>query len=1246
MRQLPLLLSLFESPQEAAARFTAGACMEFHIAAEARKEYGFDDALFSSRGNVIFANFHAAREFAQRMNTKVNPLIHPERYVKAGKVNAMGLIDEILHHVVLLYREKKAPDAIDKLSTRLETKLGKKKLDSLLRAFVRTFPPAVVHRGEKTVDAYLEGNDDGVSNRILALEELMLLRLANENPAFEPFKRLFDDASLSANTDYDAVCEEIRTYFARMPAFGPDDQSLWELVRSPAIAEPYSLSGQLEYIRKHWGLTIGDYLLRLLTSMDVIKEEEKPVFFGPGPTLAYVYDELEHEYERFSPDKDWMPRVVLMAKSTLVWMHQLSIKYGRPINRLDLIPDEELDELAFRGFTGLWLIGLWERSDASREIKQRCGNPEAAASAYSLHGYDIAEELGGWGALDNFRSRCAQRGVRLGSDMVPNHTGIDSSWVMEHPDRFLQLRNPPFPTYSFNGENLSKQPGVGVYLEDHYWNRSDAAVVFKRVDFNSGDTRYIYHGNDGTSMPWNDTAQIDFLNPEAREAVIATIVGVCKQFPIVRFDAAMTLAKKHIQRLWYPEPGRGGDISSRAEHALSREEFDRRIPNEFWREVVDRCAADAPDTLLLAEAFWMMEGYFVRTLGMHRVYNSAFMNMLKNEENAKYRATIKNTIEFDAEILKRFVNFMNNPDEDTAVAQFGKGDKYFGVCTLMATMPGLPMFGHGQLEGFEEKYGMEYRRAYRDETADADLIARHEREIFPLLKKRRLFSGSEHFALFDVVGHDGSVRENVFAYANRLDNERAFVLYNNTYERAAGWIKTSSPAAAIKSEDGSKQTLCLSLLQAFGLGSGENLFLLFREQRSGLWYIRASRAIDDQGLYVELDGYKSQVFLDLHEVEDSATGRWRRLCEELGGRGVPDLREALQDLFLRDLYAAFLQLATPSYFKGVRALVVPPTRSGAETKGPSTAAPATVKPVIAEKAVAMKKTSVEDGKAEAARFIESLKKPTLNFIRVASEYIDGASGRYESFDTKGTFTQRSAESIWEEFSQALNSILLLGDYAKKTPETLKEDAGIFVKNLTKNFAAEEDSLVYLAGYLVFTLLRGVLGKDVSGEDARRLIDHWCLDRKLREALQVIGINSEITYRIITLLKLILSRTAVPKTKTKAGESETNETYDLVKDAFIAEDSRSFLGVNVFEGVVWYKKERFEEALFYASAVAAVESDGTAFNVTRRNKRLEAIAQTVSTLKTANEAAGFRMEALLEKLETPLDPGRGVKRSLS
>ena len=96
---------------------------------------------------------------------------------------------------------------------------------------------------------------------------------------------------------------------------------------------------------------------------------------------------------------------------------------------------------------------------------------------------------------------------------------------------------------------------------------------------------------------------------------------------------------------------------------------------------------------------------------------------------AKYRVLIKTTLDYEPEILKRYVNFMNNPDEKTAAEQFGKGDKYFGILAMMVTIPGLPMFGHGQLQGFTEKYGMEYRRAYWDEQVDWDLMRRHEREI-------------------------------------------------------------------------------------------------------------------------------------------------------------------------------------------------------------------------------------------------------------------------------------------------------------------------------------------------------------------------------------------------------------------------------------------------------------------------------------------------------------------------------------
>ena len=330
--------------------------------------------------------------------------------------------------------------------------------------------------------------------------------------------------------------------------------------------------------------------------------------------------------------------------------------------------------------------------------------------------------------------------------MVPNHVGIDSRWVIEHPDWFISLDYSPFPAYRFNGPDLSRQREVGIYLEDHYYDRSDAAVVFKRVDRRTETEKYIYHGNDGTRMPWNDTAQLNYLMPEVREAVIQTILHVARKCPIIRFDAAMTLTKKHYQRLWFPEPGTGGAIPSRADYGMTREQFDQFMPEEFWRQVVDRVAEEAPDTLLLAEAFWLLEGYFVRTLGMHRVYNSAFMNMLKDEENAKYRSVIKNTLEFNPEVLKRFVNFMSNPDEETAVFQFGKEDKYFGICAMMVTLPGLPMFGHGQIEGFSEKYGMEYRYAKWEEQPDRDLVERHEREIFPLMKRRHLFAEVSEFS--------------------------------------------------------------------------------------------------------------------------------------------------------------------------------------------------------------------------------------------------------------------------------------------------------------------------------------------------------------------------------------------------------------------------------------------------------------------------------------------------------------------
>ena len=888
---------------------------EFHISAAARKKYGCDEDLFSISGNVILADPAAARQLAHKMN-------QAGVKITAGQLAAMGLIDELQHYVVAQYRARVNQKAFSQALAHLDRELTPEDTKVCLTEFIKTFPPLLVHRRQITLAEYLKGSTAKVPHKEISLEEMLLLWTANQNPALEPFGELFGDMPLRQNSRYPELTGSLKTFFSGQPGFGPFNQNLVELLLAPSKAHPHSLIDQLNYIKLYWLeiLPVGALerlFQKLLLALDIIKEEERMRGGGPGPSQVLDFSGTgagakagpEYEPKAFSPDLDWMPNVVMMAKNAPVWLYQLSQKYGYTITALDQVPDRELELLAQRGFNSLWLIGIWQRSPASRRIKQMTGNQEALASAYSLYDYSISHDLGGDPAYWNLKDRAQRFGIRLAVDMVPNHTGLYSRWIVEHPDWFVQTTQPPFPGYTFNGPDLSEDPGVGLFIEDGYWNRRDAAVVFKRLDRGSGEARYIYHGNDGTHLPWNDTAQLNFLLPAVREAVMEKILNVARYSSIIRFDAAMTLAKRHYQRLWFPEPGSGGDIPSRAGQGLSRQDFERAFPAEFWRTVVDRIAAEAPQTLLLAEAFWLMEGFFVRTLGMHRVYNSAFMNMLKKEENSNYRTVIKNILEFNPEILKRFVNFLSNPDEEPAAAHFGRGDKYFGVCAMMATLPGLPLFGHGQLEGFGEKYGMEYSRSYLNEAEDPGLMERHQREIFPLLKKRHLFSGVDQFAFYDAVSEQGHIHSDVYAYSNGQGREQALFIYNNRLQSVSGWIRETVNQ---RRDENDRQAEKSSLAQRLQLTPDG--WYIFRDLVLGLEYINPAGELIEKGLYFSLNGYQYNLLSSFRKVEGEEYGQ---LCRHLSGRGVPDMGRALWELklagVLKEVTELFLPLAAADF---------------------------------------------------------------------------------------------------------------------------------------------------------------------------------------------------------------------------------------------------------------------------------------------------------------------------------------------
>jgi glycosidase len=1189
------------------------ALLEFHVARQARDYYRFEDTLFAYNGNIIFANFHAARVFAQKMNDRRDLVRFPEKAVRAGQINAMGLIDEILHMVVEQYRRERNPAVMQQAVAWLNEQVGEEELEIALREFIVEFPPTSIYRLETSLDDYLQGESlrpDGqlVANRELVLEEMIMLWLANMNPAFAPYLELFDDERLERSSAYLTILDSLKDFFDTQPKFGPENQNLIDMLRAPALADPYSLTGQLEFIRTRWTTVLGRFLYRLLSSLDLVKEEEK-IIFGVGgsegvPAVVIEFTGLEFEPERFSPDRDWMPHLVLMAKNSYVWLDQLSKKYKRPITRLDQIPDEELDTLARWGLTGLWLIGLWERSIASRTIKQLRGNPDAVASAYSLMNYNIAADLGGEEAYRTLREKAWRRGIRLASDMVPNHMGVDSNWVMEHPDWFIGLDYPPFPSYTFNGPNLSWDNRVGLFIEDHYYNNTDAAVVFKRIDFWTGSEKYIYHGNDGTSMPWNDTAQLNYLIPEVREAVIQTILHVARMFPVIRFDAAMTLAKKHYQRLWFPEPGRGGDIPSRAEFALTKEQFDAAFPVEFWREVVDRVAQEAPDTLLLAEAFWLMEGYFVRTLGMHRVYNSAFMNMLRDEKNQEYRLVIKNTLEFEPEILKRYVNFMNNPDERTAVDQFGKGDKYFGILTMLATMPGLPMIGHGQVEGFTEKYGMEYRRAYWDEHPDGYLVERHEREIFPLLRKRYLFSDVRDFLLYDFYTPEGYVNEDVFAYSNRTGDERALILYQNKFASTRGWIRISTPYP-FKTGDGDQRVAVQKPLgEGLGLHNDPNFYTIFRDQNNSLEFIRNSQELHEKGLYAELNAYQYHVFIDFREVQDTPERRYAYLAEFLAGRGVPDIEEALQELFLQPLHTPYRELVNAGWFKW---LVDNRLKDDPRLSYPDQLA--AMRPVL------------DEAQHKSVRLYQEIDRMT---------------------ETPGDPDHVAAQTC-----QELQDLLTLPAWSQVWPADKPGGlpAGVlsYLQAGPRQRLEQDGADAQVWGVLFAWLFNRQLNRAASAvdspEQSRAWMDEWLLGKLIVRTLIEFGLEEGVARQQVELVKLLVGH---QQWYIQKDVEESLTPYSVLHKWLKDSGIQHFLQINRYQGVLWFNREAFEELLWWMYTVAALQivagqprsaqAEAAIEGENGAGAQLESLYMLIMRLQKAEQRSSYQVEKLLEAVE--------------
>ncbi len=1166
----------------------------FRLSKKSLLEYKLDEIYFYSK-NVSNKN-KLIREAAYRINS----FSENDKNIGAGFLYSVNLLTEIYKYVISKYRKEFDKYVFKKEFDFLTKTLGADTLVPVINDFLNSFPPEPVYSGRLKPEEYIWNKSDGRYNYEVELEDSLILFLHNNNPALNSLQDLIGIKNLSLGNEFNRYSETAGTFFKTEPKIA-EDTDLLSFLLEPINKFPNNLQGQLEFIKTEWKDLISDKFEReFLTGFDLLREDVIlsgagappptliPEYINPGKgaaigksgfdMLASSAEDYEEE-ENFTADTAWMPKVVMIAKNTYVWLSQLSRKYQRDIYRLDHVPDEELIELKNRNINSLWLIGVWQRSEASEKIKHLRGNIDAVASAYSLYDYEIASDLGGYEAYRNLNERAKQFGIRLAADMVPNHTGIYSKWIVEHPDYFIQSSMPPFPSYKFTGENLSPDPNFSIKIEDGYWSNSDAAVVFERIDNRTGERRYIYHGNDGTNMPWNDTAQLDILKKEVREAVIQKIMDVARKFSIIRFDAAMTLTKKHFARLWYPEPGSGGDIPSRADYALTKEEFNALFPKEFWREVVDRINSEMPETLLLAEAFWLMEGYFVRTLGMHRVYNSAFMNMLMREENHKYRELLKNTLEFEPEILKRYVNFMSNPDEETAIKQFGAGDKYFGVLTMMITMPGLPMFAHGQIEGYHEKYGMEYKRAYYNEEPNTELIERHRREIFPLLRKRRLFSEVKNFWVFPFIDKNGNINQNVFAYSNRLNDEKALVFYNNKYDSVSGQINFSEKKLV------DNQLKLKTLSEALSINPADDIFISFREFISGREFLFKAEDFKS-GFEINLNGFEYRVFTDFTTLP--VTGELTELYSRVGKIGFSSLEDEIVRTQIKPIHEATLSLFDEEIFSEV---------------------------------ISFLSTEGLDKRENLERDISFL---TNRFNYLLHQIADFLEIKTDLHIIENSFREILLAVI--ELRQDVMSSKLQID------KSLRENLLLlFEHNYRDNFA-----------YIILLYIRRALEALAKASPKQiNIYDELLFDDICITILSKLGKSKNELDEIRTLIKILTEfpESVFEEIFTTSSSSigQKIKSFEKTLLSMLDDDAvKRFIRVNEYEGEQFYLKENFEELIHWYFTIGLIKyyvlTSGREIPETQKESHIKIMSKIINYINLISEDSGYRLNTLKEKLK--------------
>jgi len=433
--------------------------------------------------------------------------------------------------------------------------------------------------------------------------------------------------------------------------------------------------------------------------------------------------------------------------NTWVWLEELSARHGRCLNLQD-VPDEEWDRLADLGFDFVYLMGVWRRSLAGRRIFRTDPRnfpnfdtalpgwkvADVAGSPFSIQDYSPDPRIASAESLSEVHNQLRKRGMGLILDFVPNHTGFDHSWVMQHPDRYI-----------LGSEQDFRRDPAAFYL----------------VERSGDENLFVARGKDPYFAPWSDVAQLNYFNPECRQGMIAILKNIAQYCDGVRCDMAMLVTNEIFNRTWgnflkpWPTPR-----------------------TEFWAETT----AALPDFVWLAEVYWDME-WRMQELGFRFTYDKRLYDRLCEGSAGQVRDHLCADIGYQSKMAR----FLENHDEPRCAAVFPR-ERIASVVTLLSTLPGMRFYHHGQLDGAKTFVPMPLSHA-KTEFVDPQIRELYERLL--RCSDAEVFHAGE-WQLLEVQPAGDDTFHDLIAYSWHHQSDNRLIVVNLGGRTAQGTVRKAA----------------------------------------------------------------------------------------------------------------------------------------------------------------------------------------------------------------------------------------------------------------------------------------------------------------------------------------------------------------------------------------------------------------------------------------------------------------------